>query len=412
MLDFTPDPLARSAESGDYDMTGLVDRIAAAVRQTGATRVGLDSVGSLFAGASSGPLARRELARLVAGIRETGVDLMITAEQDGDHALNGQLGVEDYVADNVIVLRSPLVEHVRRRTIELLKARGSNHRKGEVPFTVDPDVGISVSHTSAIEDVAEPSTDRIDFGVPALNELLDGGIYRDHIVLVSGATGTGKTLLGSSFVKAAVDAGDRAMLFCFEESGPQLIRNARTFGTDLSDAVSSGLLETVPRYPEPMGLEDLLWQMKRDIDRFRPRRVVLDSLSALERGVTPLAFHEFVVGLTSYLKVNHIATVITSTTPLMLGGESATEAQVSTFCDTILLLRYAELEGSLHRGMVILKHRGSRHSRDIHQYTIEPDGFRFTASRRDCVGLLTGAPRRFSDGSTPTRSSTGSRDDF
>jgi KaiC/GvpD/RAD55 family RecA-like ATPase len=47
-------------------------------------------------------------------------------------------------------------------------------------------------------------------------------MYRDSIILVSGATGTGKTLMVSQYIKAAIEAGERALLFAAEESREQL----------------------------------------------------------------------------------------------------------------------------------------------------------------------------------------------
>src|SRR5262245_27872599 len=109
-----------------------------------------------------------------------------------------------------------------------------------------------------------------------------GGMYRDSIILVSGATGTGTTLLVTEYVKAAIKVGERALLFAAEESREQLTRNASSWGVDFDEAEASGLLRIVCRYPEVMGLEDHLLQMKRDIEAFQPDRLAVDSMSAFE----------------------------------------------------------------------------------------------------------------------------------
>ena len=108
-----------------------------------------------------------------------------------------------------------------------------------------------------------------------------GGIYRDSLVMVTGATGTGKTLMSVQFIAAGLAAGERGLLLSFEENPSQLIRNARSWGVDLETARSEGRLRIVSRYPERVGLEDLLVEIKHNIDEFAPQRFAIDSMTAL-----------------------------------------------------------------------------------------------------------------------------------
>src|SRR5690606_4999806 len=119
------------------------------------------------------------------------------------------------------------------------------------------------------------------------------------------------------------------------------------------------------------GLEDHLLRIRSAIEEFKPNRVVIDSLSALERISSVKAFREFVIGITSFIKQQEIAGVFTSSTPTLAGGASVTEAHISTITDSIILLRYVELYGEMQRGLTVLKMRGSRHDKDIREYTID-----------------------------------------
>ena len=169
--------------------------------------------------------------------------------------------------------------------------------------------------------------------------------------------------MATEFPGAGLQNKERGLYFGFEESREQLFRNAGGWGIDFLSKEKQGLLKVVCVYPEVMGLEDHLLQIKHHLDEFKPNRVVIDSLSALERVSTPKGFREFVVGLTSFIKHQEIAGFFTSTTPTLMGGTSITEAHISTITDSIILLRYVELFGEMRRGLTILKMRGSECNR-------------------------------------------------
>jgi circadian clock protein KaiC len=229
-------------------------------------------------------------------------------------------------------------------------------------------------------------------GVAELDRMCGGGMYRDSIILVSGATGTGKTLTVTHYIKAAIDAGERAILFGAEESREQLSRNAASWGVDFAKAERDGLLRIICRYPEIMGLEDHLLQVRRDIDDFKPARVAVDSMSAYERAGSKKSFREFVVGLTSHIKHLEITGLFTNTTAMLMGGDSITETHISTITDTIILLRYVELHGEMRRGLAILKMRGTQHEKQIREYVIDSQGMHIKHPFRGIHGILTGTP--------------------
>lgn len=125
---------------------------------------------------------------------------------------------------------------------------------------------------------------RVSSGVKTLDEMCGGGFFKDSIILATGATGTGKTLLVSKFLETGCQQGERALLFAYEESRAQLSRNASSWGIDFEELERQGLLRIVCAYPESAGLEDHLQIIKSEIADFKPSRVAIDSLSALDRG--------------------------------------------------------------------------------------------------------------------------------
>lgn len=377
---------------GDYDFDALLARIEYAVRSVGATRVVLDSVSAVFGYFPETRRVRHELFKISSALRTLGVTAIFTGERTHDHGEIARYGIEEFVADGVIILRNVLEQEKRRRTIEILKFRGTAHRKGEFPFTLVPEEGVVVIPTAAIELKQRSGDVRVSAGNVELDRMCGGGLFRDSVILVSGATGTGKTLLATHFVAGGAAAGERCLLLAYEESREQLGRNASGWGTDYNRLEQEGKLRVVCDYPEMYGIEDHLLKIKKEIEDFKPHRFAIDSLSAIERISSVKTFREFVLGVTSYIKQQEITGLFTSTTPTLMGGSSVTEAHISSVTDTIILLRYVELLGEMRRGAMVLKMRGSPHEKEIRELVIDGSGMHIGAPFRNVTGILAGNP--------------------
>ena len=397
-VDASPDPNIETVESGSFDLGALLARVKRAVERVGAERVSVDSLGAVFSQFSDQSIVRRELFRIAWALKSMGVTALLTAERTADYGPVARFGVEEFIADNVMILRNVLEGENRRRTIEILKFRGTDHQKGEVPFTIVAQSGVVVMPLSAMQLRQKSSDVRISSGNAELDKMCGGGFFRDSVILVSGATGTGKTLTVTQFLKGGAAVGDRCLLLAFEESREQLFRNATGWGVDFDKMERDGLLRVVCEYPETEGLEDRLLSIQRMIEEFKPNRVALDSLSALERVGTIKAFREFVIGLTSFIKHQEITGLFTATTASLMGGTSITETHISTLTDSIILLRYVEMFGEMKRGMTVLKMRGSVHDKGIREFRIDHDGMHLGAPFRNVTGIMAGTPAYVSPG--------------
>ncbi|MCM1983356.1 circadian clock protein KaiC [Lyngbya confervoides] len=392
ILDASPDPEGQDIV-GSFDLSALIERIQYAIQKYKAKRVAIDSVTAVFQQYDAAPVVRREIFRLTARLKRLDVTTIMTTERIEEYGQIARFGVEEFVSDNVVILRNVLEGERRRRTIEILKLRGTSHMKGEYPFTITED-GINIFPLGAMRLTQRSSNVRVSSGVPALDTLCGGGFFKDSIILATGATGTGKTLLVSKFIEEACSQGERAILFAYEESRAQLSRNAYSWGIDLEEMEQKGLLKIICAYPESAGLEDHLQIIKSEIMEFKPARISIDSLSALARGVSNNAFRQFVIGVTGFAKQEEITGFFTNTTDHFLGSSSITESHISTITDTIILLQYVEIRGEMSRAINVFKMRGSWHDKGIREYTISRNGPDIKDSFHNFEGIISGTPRR------------------
>lgn len=380
--------LQTSFSGGSFDLSPLIARVMDAVGRIGATRVALDSVGALLAQFDDIGPARHALFQLATSLEEAGVTSVMTAERTEEYGPIAQYGFEEFVADNVVILRNALDGERRRRTVEILKMRGGSHLRGEHLFTLLAGEGIIVVPVAVVGMTAGTSSVRLPSGNDTLDEMCNGGLFERSLILVAGATGTGKSLLTTQFIAAGVRNGERVLFHSFEESRDQCARNARAWGIDLDEMEAAGRLKIVATAPEAASLEDHLQRMKALIDEFRPDRVAIDSLTALQRVSTVKGFREYVLGLTFHIKEHARLGLVTTTSRDFLAGESENNLHVSTISDTIFLLHYVPVGGELLRGLNVLKMRGSDHDKAVREFRITNSGMEIGEPFADITELF------------------------
>jgi len=372
-----------------YSFSVLAAQIGQAVDATGADRLVLDSLNTVLALSDDPATARQRLRALVAGLRASGLTVVLTVETatDPSGALS-EHGIEEFVADNVVLLRNVRDGKGRRRTLEVLKMRGAPHQRGEYAFTVLPGSGLVVLPVATEAMAAGRGRERVSSGLPDLDALCGGGLLRDSITLVVGPSGTGKTLMGLEFLAGSAARGERGLLLAYEESPEQIGRNAVGEGRAFDRLREEGLLRVVSVYPEEASLEDHLLEIKELVDEYRPTRLVVDSLTALERAGSAPAFREFVVGLTSYARQRDLTTLLTASAGGPPAVAGVAQNHVSTLADTVVLLRYVEQVGRVGRALTVLKMRGSAHDAAIRSLEVSDEGLRIGEPLGVPAGIL------------------------
>src|SRR6202142_4008128 len=318
-------------EAGDYNLEGLFIRLAHAIDSIGAKRVLLDTLEVLFAGLANKEILRSELRRLFRWLKDKGVTAVITGER-GESTLT-RYGLEEYVSDCVILLDLRVQDQISTRRLRVVKYRGARHGTDEYPFLIG-DHGISVLPLSSLQLVHEASTERISSGNSELDLMLGGGLYRGSTILVSGASGTGKTSIAAHLVSTCTrDA--RALYFSFEESPAQLIRNMSSIGMDLAPLVKKKLLRIISTRPSGFGLETHLFAIYRIIEEFKPSVVVLDPITAFARIGNKNEIRAMMTRLVDHLKTKGITALFTSAQAALAldGSHTDSDAGISSSID-------------------------------------------------------------------------------
>jgi circadian clock protein KaiC len=362
-------------ETGEYDLEGLFIRLNYAIDSIGAKRVVLDTIESLFSGLNNTAILRAEIRRLFQWLKEKGVTAIITGER-GDSTLTRQ-GLEEYVSDCVIVLDFRVIEQIATRRLRIVKYRGSTHGTNEYPFLIDED-GVSVLPITSLKLTHTTSTDVISTGLPALDKLFNGGgYYRGNCTLITGSTGTAKTILAAYFAQNSCKQKEKVLYFSFEESPDQLTRNMLSVGINLKPYIKSKLLLIHSSRPSLHGLEMHLLSLHKYILEFQPRTIIIDPISSLISIGNRGEVSAMLARLMDMLKLHRISSLFTSLTHAQpISYNAMAEEAISSLVDTWIKLRNEERNGNRVRNLYIEKSRGMGHSTEIKNFIISNEGIK------------------------------------
>ncbi len=360
-------------ETGEYDLEGLFIRLGLAIDRVKAKRVVLDTIEVLFSGLKNESIVRAELRRLFRWLKEKNVTCIITGER-GEGQLT-RYGLEEYVADCVILLDHRITEQISTRRLRIIKYRGTVHGTDEYPFLIG-ETGFAVLPITSLGLNHPAASERISSGVPGLDAMLaNRGFFRGSSILVSGTAGTGKSSLAAHFAKAACDRNEHCVYFSFEESAAQIIRNMESIGLNLRPAVDKGLLKVVCVRPATLGLEAHLATIHKSIADTNPSVVVVDPISNMLTPTNLTGVRSMLTRLIDYLKTRKVSSMFTNLSPAGLPyAMETTEQGVSSLMDAWILLRDIEHRGRRSYGIFVLKCRGMAHSHEIHEFRLTDNG--------------------------------------
>jgi circadian clock protein KaiC len=302
------------------------------------------------------------------------------------------------VADGIVWLTQAVERNSVVRKLQVVKMRGQGQIPGLQTMRLTDD-GVKVYprilKPEEVSGTESPLDHRLATGVPALDEMMGGGVPRGYSVLVAGPSGSGKTVLSNEFIMEGIRRGEPGVIAVFEKR-PNDYLHTTPRGGDLTRLVAEKKLEIVYVRPLDLSIDETLTALRDAVMRVGAKRAVIDSLSGLELALAPTFREDFRESLYRMVgALTGMGVTVMSTVEL---PDSYTQLQFSPhgiafLSDAIIMQRYLELDGQLRRALAVVKVRGSQHSKDLREYEIESTGTVVVgAPLRAYEGLLTGAP--------------------
>ncbi|MBC7482485.1 MAG: protein kinase, partial [Rhizobacter sp.] len=304
------------------------------------------------------------------------------------------------VADGLIWMRQSVQRNSMVRKMEILKMRGQSTLPGLHTFRMGTS-GINVfapasgavplQAEAAAPEAGSEQVPRVSMGVPGLDEMLGGGLPRGYSLLVAGPSGSGKSILATTFLAEGVRRGEAGVMAAFEQH-PSKARNRELF-----DLIQSGRVGVVETRAPDLSIDETVLLILNEVRRLGAKRVVIDSLSGFELSLPPTFrddFRESLLQLVSVLARAGVTVLVTSELEDRYTDLRFSPYGAAFLTDAIIVQRYIELGSRLRRVMAVVKVRASAHSDELREFTIGANGIRIGEMLPNQEGLLGGRPTR------------------
>ncbi|MDP2305600.1 MAG: ATPase domain-containing protein [Pseudomonadota bacterium] len=389
-----------SREVLDGDLGKVLERV---VKEVEAARPGLVVVDS-FRTVSDHPHpnSAMDLERFVQALALQLTTWEVTSFLIGEYITAESRNPVFTVADGVLWLSQSAERHSTVRQLQVVKMRGMPTMPGFHTFRITTE-GVRIFPRMFQREPVEagaraPSRPprRLSSGIQGLDEMLGGGYPAGDAVLLTGASGTGKTTFSNHFIAAAQQAGESAVMAIFEENPTSYLARARQIGLDLEAMRAAGRLKMLYLRPLDLSVDETLLAISEAVAEVGATRVVIDSLSGFELALAPTFrddFREAMYRLVTALTSTGVTVMMTIEVSYQPESLSTSTQNVSFLSDDIIVQRFVELEGELRTVVTVMKMRGSQHSRALRAYQISPRGVVLGEVLREYQGVITGVPR-------------------
>ena len=301
------------------------------------------------------------------------------------------------VADGLLWLYQQTDRNSITRKLQVMKLRGQASVPGLHTFRIT-DAGLQTfPRTLGLTEKIDISSNglRLSTGIDQLDKMLGGGIPEGDSVLVSGPSGSGKSVLASQFINAGLKEGQSGIIAMFEERPQKYTKRADHFGMDLGKSQKEGKLEILYLRPLDLSVDETVHEIIEAVKKTGAKRLAIDSLSGFEIALAPdfrLDFRESLYRMIGALTRSGVTIMSTVELEDTFTGFPLSQYAVSFLSDDIIRMRYVSIEGQLRKILAIVKMRGGDHSKDICEYEIKSDGLVIGKRLEGYQGLTTGIP--------------------
>jgi circadian clock protein KaiC len=384
-----PDSEQSILEPSEVELGETIQGVMECVDRLRPKRVVFDSLSEMRLLAQNSLRYRRQILALKQYFSTRNCTVLMLDDRSSDP---GDLQLHS-IAHGVITLEQAAQEYgSERRRLRVVKMRGVKYRGGYHDFTIETG-GVAVfPRLVAAEHHADFTATLRSTGLPRLDQMLGGGLSDGTNVLLNGPSGVGKTSTGVHCAVSAIERGEKAAYYLFDEGKATLLSRARSMGMDLQPHIASGALQLFQIDPAELSPGEFASWIRKSVETDGVKLIVIDSLNAFLQAMPGekylmLQMHEML----SYLNQQGVITL------LILGqhgiiGDVRSEIDLSYLSDTIILYRYFEAHGNIFRAMSVAKSRTTAHETSIREFRVSGDGLRIGEPLKDFEGVMTGIP--------------------
>jgi circadian clock protein KaiC len=285
---------------------------------------------------------------------------------------------EAAIVDGIMYLYGTEERKRQKRYLRILKMRGTDYIAGEHDLHISGS-GVEVyprwGSDLTEQHYGQPRDHKEATGIEGLDQMLHGGLPAGSTTMVSGSTGTGKTLLSLKWLIQGCHAKEGVLMLSFDENPLQLAKNAASFGWPLQQHMETGLFHVIHVSPIEVDFFELVNTIKALVAKEKVARIVVDSISSFEIGMQDkIKYTDFLWGLVSYFKRMGVSLMLIDENKYLFSPPQMTKHGTSYLADNIIYLFYAQAGNELRRFIGVLKMRGSTHTKTINELIIEETG--------------------------------------
>lgn len=373
----------------EVELSETIKLITDAITRVNPERVVIDSLSDLRLLASDPLRYRRQILALKQFLQGRHCTTLFLDDQTTD------TGGKDMhsVVHGVISLEMQERNYgAARRRLRVVKMRGSNYQSGWHDFTIVSGGVLVFPSLIAEEHKSKYQQGTIRSGLSELDALLGGGLDRGTVNMFIGPSGAGKTTLALLYAMAAIEQGEHAACFSFDETFETLAERSKALHIDVGKAVKRKQLGWRRANPSRLSPGEFVWQVRREVEDQNARLVIIDSLNSYlgtmpEEQSLVLQMHE----LLTYLNNKGVVTILILAQQGIV-GDVTNPIDLSFLSDSIVLLRYFEAEGLVRKAISVVKKRSNVHELAIREYKLFPNGIQVGPPLSEFQGVLTGVP--------------------
>jgi len=373
-------------EPDEVEVGTLTETISETVDRLQPDRIVLDSVNRMEALTADRYQFRQQLISMLEQLTDVGGTVLFTTQPTSEMP-DDEL---QFLVDGTLELEfGP-----KGRTVQITKLRGSSFQSGRHTVRITDTGMVVYPKLVPGEYEREFVPDTVSSGVVGLDSLLNGGIERGTVTVLSGSTGVGKTTTGTSFAVESAARGERAAVYLFEESTGTFRHRCSGIGMPVDERAADGTLAIEAVEPVTISPDEFAHAVREEVETHGTQFVMIDGISGYRLSMRS-DDDDIVTELHSlcrYLKNMGVTTVLLDDVSNITGNTEVTSHQISYLADNVIMLRYLEVDSELKKAVGVLKKRASDFERSLRSFEITADGIQIGEKLTGLRGILSGSP--------------------